>query len=77
MRSTQIHKAFDVLTRLFDLVGLRTNVGKTVIMTCQPYCAIWEHSAEAYSIRMTVEDLNYQERLLQWVCLPECDTNLA
>ena len=36
MRETRLQKDFDTLTELFNCVGLRTNVAKTVIMVCQP-----------------------------------------
>ena len=32
--SSRIQEALDVLTGLFDMVGLRTNVAKTAGMTC-------------------------------------------
>ena len=39
MASTELERlqrVFDVLTSLFDWVGLRTNAAKTVGMVCQP-----------------------------------------
>ena len=46
-RATQLQQAFEVLTEMFDWVGLLTNFFKTVIMVCQLCCKIGGHSAEA------------------------------
>ena len=35
-RVTHLQREFDTLTKLFDHVGLRTNVDKIVSMACQP-----------------------------------------
>ena len=59
-RATRLQRVFNVLTELFDRVGLRTNVGKTVSMACQPCCAIGGHSSEAYGLRMTGWGLTHQ-----------------
>ena len=75
--ATQLQRSFDVLTELFDLVGLQTNVEKRVSMVFQPCCAIWGHSMEAYIIRIKGEGFTYQERLLQWVHSPECNVYLV
>ena len=58
-RATQLQQAFEVLTEMFDWVGLLTNLFNTVIMVCQPCCTIGGHSVEAYSLGMTIEGLNY------------------
>ena len=76
MRSHWIHRAFDVLTELFDRVGLHTNVGKIAIMACQHCCAIGGQSAEAYGLRITGEGISYQDRFHLWVLSPECDSDL-
>ena len=47
MWAIRLHRSFDALTNLFDLVGLRTNMVKMVIMECQPYCTLGVHLAEA------------------------------
>ena len=62
-RVTWLHQAFDVLTEKFDWDRMLTNVIKTVIMTCQPCCAIGGNSVEAYGLRLTEEGLSYQDRL--------------
>ena len=36
----RIKRVFEVLTDLFDQVGLRINVGKTVSMAYQPFCML-------------------------------------
>ena len=40
---------FDILTWLFEMVGLKTNVQKKIGMICQPFHIIGEHSYAAYS----------------------------
>ena len=56
-RSHWLHRAFDVLTEMFDPVGLHINARKTVSMALQPCYTIGGHSTEAYSLRMTGEGL--------------------
>ena len=46
-RATQLQLEFDVLTDMFDWIGLITNVVNTVSMACKPCCTIGGHSAEA------------------------------
>ena len=44
----RLQRAFDVLTDLFDQIGLRTNTRKMVSITCQPcHMHVWM-SLEAY-----------------------------
>ena len=50
--------AFDTLVSLFDQVGLRANVRKTVSMVRRPCQAAGTQSAEAYGRNMTVEGGN-------------------
>ena len=57
MRATQLQWVFSVLMEVFDQVVLCTNVGKMVIIVCQPCCAIGYHSTETYVLRMTGEGL--------------------
>ena len=45
--------AFSMLVGLFDRVGLNTNTGKTVSMTCRPCTAAGNQSEEAYGRKMT------------------------
>ena len=53
---------FTTLVGLFDRVGLKTNTGKTVSMTCRPCPAVVNRSEAAYSHTMTGEGLTYLER---------------
>ena len=46
--------AFNTLVRLFDRVGLKTNVGKTVGMVCCPLQAAGTQLEAEYGRRMTV-----------------------
>ena len=47
-----IQGPLDVLMGLFDKVGLRKNVNKTVRMVYQPCCTLERQSAVAYTWRM-------------------------
>ena len=53
---------FDTLLSLFERVGLRTNVGKTVSMVCRPCQAAGTQSVAAYRRKMTGEGPTYRER---------------
>ena len=58
MASTELERlqrVFDVLTSLFDWVGLRTNAAKTVGMVCQPCQTPGRMSEEAYARRVRVQ----------------------
>ena len=51
-----IQGAFTALVGLFDRVGLRTNVGKTVSMVCHPcQAAVGNRTQESYGRRLTGE----------------------
>ena len=50
-----IQGVFNTLVGLFDRVGLRTNVGKTVGMICRPCQLAGNQSEAAYGIRITGE----------------------
>ena len=43
-----IQGVFNTLTGLFDRVGLRNNVGKTVGMLCRPFCVVGTHLEALY-----------------------------
>ena len=45
--------AFNALVGLFDMVGLQTNVGKTVGMVCHPFQAAGNLTTAAYRRRIT------------------------
>ena len=62
--------AIDTLVGLFDRVGLRTNVGKTVGMVCRPCQAAGTQSEAAYGRRITGEGPTYRERLNGQVSFP-------
>ena len=47
--------SFDTLTRIFDRVGIRKNVRKTVGMLCRPCCTVGTQSETAYERQMTEE----------------------
>ena len=58
MWATRIHWALNVLTEMFDLVGMRNNMVKMVSMACQSCHATGGHSTEAYILRMMGEGIN-------------------
>ena len=55
-----IQGAFNTLLGLFDRVGLRTNVGKTVGMVCHPCQAAGNLTTEAYGRRVRGSGTNLQ-----------------
>ena len=59
-----IQLEFYTLTGIFDRVGLRTNVRKTVGMVCRPFRAAGVQVDEAYIRRMTGEGRSFKKR--QW-----------
>ena len=68
--------AFSTLVGMFDLVGMRKNIGKTVEMVCHLCQAAGTQFEAAYERKMTGAGLSYQERqkvILQ--CL-ECRENM-
>ena len=64
--------AFNTLVGLFDRVGLRKNVRKTVGMVCHPYQAAGNLSTAAYGQRVTGVGPTYRERLKGQVACGEC-----
>ena len=55
--------AFNALVGLFDRVGLRKNVGKTVSMVCHPCQATAGNTTQvAYGRRLMGEGKSYKER---------------
>ena len=70
--------AFSALVAIFDRVGLRTNVGKTVSMACHPCWAGAGNWTEAgYSRRLTGVGKAYAERQRERVACGECGTVIA
>ena len=68
---------FDALVRLFKLMGLQTNVGKTVSMVCQPCQAAGPKSEAAYGWKMTGKGVTYRERQKERVECGECGKEMA
>ena len=62
---------FDTLLKLFDRVGICTNVAKTFIIACHPCSVLGGHSVEAYRLHMTGEGLYFQYRIRQSVRCPD------
>ena len=70
--------AFSALVAIFNRVGLRTNVGKTVSMACHPCRAGAGNRTEAvYSRRLTGLGKTYTERQRERVAYGECGTVIA
>ena len=69
--------AFTALVGLFKCVGLRTNVGKTVSMTCRPCSAAGNQSEEAYGRNMTGDGPTYWERQKERVECGDCGKEMA
>ena len=63
-----IQGEFNTLVGLFDRVGLRNNVGKTVGMVCCPCQASGNQSEATYGRRITGEESTYRERHKGRVC---------
>ena len=61
-----------MLTGLFDRVGLRTNVQKTVGMVCRPCQAAGVRSNKSYTWRMIGEGRSFKERQRERVICPKC-----
>ena len=58
-----LQRAFTSLTKIFDRVGLRTNVANMVIMFCHCLGALGGHYTETYSLRIMGKGNTYQERI--------------
>ena len=70
-RPAHLQDALDVLTEMFDRVGLQTNVNKTVGMVCQTCYMAGGHSGAAYGRRMMEVGTSFWERQREWVRCPE------
>ena len=70
-----LQKAFDILTGLFDRVGLRTNTTKTEVIVCVAGRIRTPLSEDAYEARMS--DLHRKERKGRRVQCPTCGKSLA
>ena len=69
--------SFDSLTKLFDKVGIRTNVDKKAEMLCHPFCAVGTHLEAAYKRHMKGEGLACQSRQRLRVQCLYCGMDLA
>ena len=70
--------ALSDLVAIFNRVGLLTNVGKTVSMTCHPCRAGAGNRTEAaYSRRLTGLGKTYAERQRERVACGECGAVIA
>ena len=69
--------AFDLLTRLFDRMGLRMNVSKIVGMVFRNFWAAGVRSDKAYTRRMTGKGRSFKEQQWERVLCPECGKELA
>ena len=68
---------FNALVVLFDRVGLRTNIKKTVGMVCHPCQAAGNISEAVYRRRFTGEGPTYRKRLKGRVSFRECGEFMA
>ena len=69
---------FSALVAIFDRVGMRTNVGKTVSMACHPCRARAGNQTEAgYSRRLMGVGKTYTELQRERVACGECGTVIA
>ena len=69
--------AFNALVDLFERMGLCTNVGKTVSMTCRPCPAAGNQSEEAYGRKMKGVGPTYWERQKERVECRDCRKEMA
>ena len=65
------------LVGLFDRVGLKIKIGKTVVMVFRLYQAAGMHSEAAYGKRMTGAGTSYLERQKVQVQCMECGEEMA
>ena len=72
-----IQGAFNTLVGLFDRIGLRTNVGKTVGMVFHLCKVTGNLIKEAYRRRITGMGPSYRERIKDQMACRECGEMLA
>ena len=72
----RLQRSFDIITDLFDHVGLHKNLYKTVSMIFQPCRSLGGMSIEAYTNHMSGEGETYRYQLCQGVRLPECGDDM-
>ena len=68
----RLHRAFDVLTGLFDQVGLRTSTQNIVSISCQPCHTPGKMLVETNERRMTVTGTKFWERQWRRVKFSKC-----
>ena len=73
----KIKSEFDVLTCLFDRVGLRMNTKKMVSMSFQPCYDPGQMSSEAYKRRTTRTGPTFQYQQRRKVYFPDCGLEVA
>ena len=69
--------ACNALVSLFERMGLKTNVGKTVSMVCRPCPAAGNQSEAAYERNMTGEGPTYWERQKERFECGECGKEMV
>ena len=69
--------AFDILTGLFDRMGLRTNVRKTMGMVCSILRTARVREDESYTRIITGDGSSFKKRERERVLCPECGKELA
>ena len=62
-----IQGGFSTLFGLFDRVGLKTNVGKSIVTVCRPCQVAGMQSEAAYGRQMMGAGPSYWERQRVWV----------
>ena len=68
--------ALNELSRLFESVGLKTNLEKTKAMNCFPACIAGPISDQAYSRRLRGGGLSHGDRRRRRVECPECGKSM-
>ena len=72
---TWLQGAFSALVAIFDRVGLRTNVNKTVSTACHPcWAGSGNRTTAGYSRRLTGVGKTFKERQRERVACGECGT---
>ena len=72
-----LQSVFDLLTGLFDQVGMRTNARNTVGMVCRPCWEAGVRSDKSYTRRMTGEGRSFKEQKRERVLFPDCGKYLS
>ena len=70
-----LQQAIDCLVALFERVGLKTNVGKTEMMVCQPHHIVSALSDESYASRLDTAGESYAARKRRRVTCDQCNAS--